>query len=294
MTLTNLLLILGSAGIHVVAHVALKRSTSRAAFVWWMLFWGAVVFAPLVLTPWPVLPPLVWAVAALSAGFEALYFASIARAYQTSDLSIVYPLARGTAPIFLLLWSVWLAGERPTPAGIVGIAVIAVGLYLINLPRLGAWVEPLRALGQAGPRWALAAGLCISLYTVLDRYVLRAAPAAAATWPLLYTYLELALTLVLLTPWTLRAVGRAGLRREWQLTRRWAFISGITTLAAYAIVLYAIRAGTPASYAGAVREISVVLGALVGVVVLKEASSPMRVAGAVAVALGVGLIAVLG
>ena len=294
MPLANLLLILASACIHVVAHVALKRSLSRAAFVWWMLLWGTVVYAPLVLTPWPALPAPVWAVAVVSAGFEALYFASIARAYQTSDLSLVYPLARGTAPVLLLAWSVWLAGEQPTTAGVLGIGVIAAGLYLINLPRLGAWLEPLRALGQPGPRWGLLAGLCISLYTVLDRYVLRAVPDTPATWPLLYTYLALALTTLLLTPWTLRTVGVAGLRQEWRRTRGWALLSGVTTLGAYAMVLYAIRAGTPASYAGAVREISVVLGALVGVVVLKEAGTPMRVAGAVCVAVGVAIIALGG
>src|SRR3712207_6588068 len=106
MSPANLLLILASACIHVVAHVALKRSTNRAAFVWWMLVWGTVVFTPLVFTAWPALPPWLWVVLVVSAGFEALYFASIARAYQTGDLSIVYPLARGTAPVLLLAWSV--------------------------------------------------------------------------------------------------------------------------------------------------------------------------------------------
>src|SRR5688500_4412464 len=76
MTPANLLLILGSACIHVVAHVALKRSTDRAAFVWWMMLWGSVLFAPLVVTAWPVLPPWVLVVMLFSAGFEALYFAS--------------------------------------------------------------------------------------------------------------------------------------------------------------------------------------------------------------------------
>src|SRR5690606_10214884 len=129
---------------------------------------------------WPALPPALWGVMLASAACEALYFASIARAYETADLSLVYPLARGTAPILLLAWAVLFAGETPTPAGAAGIGLIALGLYFINLPRLGAWTEPLRALGQPGPRWALAAGLFISLYTVLDRVVLRAVPTAPA------------------------------------------------------------------------------------------------------------------
>ena len=279
MTLSNLLLILGSACIHVVAHVALKRSPNRAAFVWWMMLWGSVLFAPVALTAWPALPPWLWGIMLLSAGFEALYFASIAKAYQTGDLSIVYPLARGTAPVLLLVWAVAFLREAPTLAGVLGIALIAAGLYLINLPRAGAWLEPLRALRQTGPRWALTAGLCISLYTVLDRTALRALGATAPAWPLLYTYVITVLTWLLLTPWTLRTVGVAGLRAELRVARLRTVIAGFTNLAAYALVLYAIRAGTPASYAGAVREVSVVLGAVVGVLVLKEQGTRMRIVG---------------
>ncbi len=294
MSLANLLLILGSACIHVVAHVALKRSTNRGAFVWWMMLWGSVLFAPLVFTAWPAVPPLVGLVMLVSAGFEALYFASIAQAYQTGDLSIIYPLARGTAPILLLVWAVLFLREQPTVAGAAGIALIAAGLYLINLPRAGAWLAPLRALGQAGPRWALTAGLCISLYTVLDRYALRTLGPTAATWPLLYTYLITVLAWLMLTPWTLRTLGAAALRQEWRASRLATVISGFTNLAAYAVVLSAIRAGTPASYAGAVREISVVLGTVVGVLLLKEAGTRMRVVGSVCVAGGVAFIALFG
>ncbi len=294
MTFSNLLLILGSACIHVVAHVALKRSPNRAAFVWWMMLWGSVLFAPVLLTAWPALPPLLWMVMVLSAGFEALYFASIAKAYQTGDLSIVYPLARGTAPVLLLAWAVTFLREAPTLAGVLGIGLIAAGLYLINLPRAGAWLEPLRALRQSGPRWALTAGLCISLYTVLDRFALRSLGATAPAWPLLYIYLITALTLLLLTPWTLRTVGVAVLLQELRVSRLRTVISGFTNLAAYAVVLYAIRAGTPASYAGAVREISVVLGAVVGVLVLKEQGTRMRIVGSACVAGGVAVIALFG
>jgi drug/metabolite transporter (DMT)-like permease len=294
MTLPNLLLILGSACIHVVAHIVLRRSADRAALAWWMMLWGAVLFAPLLLTPWPALTPLVWGVMLLSAGVEALYFTSIVRAYQTGDLSIVYPLARGTAPVLLLVWSVGFLREAPTLAGALGVALIAAGLYLVNLPRAGAWREPLRALGQPGPRWALTAGLCISVYTALDRFALSALEAAAPTWPLLYTYLITVLTWLLLTPWALWTVGAAGLGRELRRAKLATVVVGFTNLAAYAIVLQAMRNGTPASYAGAVREISVVLGAVVGVLVLKERGSAMRVLGAAGVAGGVAVIALFG
>jgi drug/metabolite transporter (DMT)-like permease len=288
MTPFNLAIILGSAVVHVVAHIALKRAHDRTAFVWWMLVWGGVLFTPIVFIIPLRVPPLAWAIMALSAVFEALYFALIAQAYRHGDLSLVYPLARGTAPLFLLLWSALFLAERPSLGGVGGVAVIAVGLYLINLPRLSAWREPVRALRRLAPRLALLAGLCISLYTVIDRV------GIGLVEPLLYTYLALWLTAGLLTPYTLRVVGWRGLRAELRSSRLNTVAAGFTTLAAYAIVLYAMRNGVPAAYAGAVREISVVLGALAGVVLLKESGSAMRVVGSVCVAVGVAAIALLG
>jgi drug/metabolite transporter (DMT)-like permease len=288
MTLPNLVLILASAMVHVVAHVALKRARDRAAFVWWMLVWGGVLFAPVLVLGHPSVPAAAWAIMAVSGACEVLYFLAIARAYRLGDLSLVYPLARGTAPLFLLLWTTLFLADHITPGGVAGIAVIAIGLYLINLPGLGAWLQPLRQLSQPAPLTALAAGLCISLYTFIDRGGIQLVE------PLLYTYLTLWITLLFITPLTLRQVGWAGLRAELGASRLSSVLAGFTTMAAYTMVLYAIRFGTPASYAGAVREISVVFGAAIGVTLLHERGSAMRVAGAVGVAAGVALIALFG
>jgi uncharacterized membrane protein len=94
--------------------------------------------------------------------------------------------------------------------------------------------------------------------------------------PLLYTYLALWMSVVLLTPWTLRLVGRGGLQAEIRSSRWGTVLAGFTTLAAYGLVLLAMSLGMPAAYAGALREISVVFGAAYGVLVLKEQGGPMR------------------
>jgi drug/metabolite transporter (DMT)-like permease len=289
MTFTNLSLILFSACIHVVAHVALRRSTNRTALMWWVLLWGGVLFSPVPILNWQSVSLQAWGIMALSAVFEALYFYSIAQAYASGDeISIIYPLARGTAPVLLLIWTtVWL-NEGPKIGGAFGVIVIAAGLYLINLPRLGAWREPLRALARRGPRWALLAGLCISLYSVIDRVGITLLD------PLLYTYLALCITWVFVTPATLRTVNWAGMKGE--LRSRWPsiLIAGFTNIAAYAIVLHTIRNGTPASYAGATREISVVFGVAIGIIFLKESGTVMKFLGAACVAGGVVLIKLLG
>jgi uncharacterized membrane protein len=211
---------------------------------------------------------------AFSAVFEAGYFGAIALAYRGADLSLVYPLARGTAPVLLMLWSILFLNETLTLGGVLGILMITAGLYTVNLSRLGDWREPLRSLRRVGPRWAVAAGVCTSAYTAIDKIGIGYVP------PLLYTYLALWMTLVLLTPWTLRLVGRAGLRAEIRSSRGGTVLAGFTTLAAYGLVLLAMSRGMPAAYAGALREISVIFGAAYGVLALKEQGGPMRVLGA--------------
>ena len=140
MSLPNLVLLLVSAVIHVVAHVALKRAQNRTAFVWWMLVWGVLLYSPVLLLAHPAIPALVWGILAVSALLEVFYFLAIARAYRLGDLSLVYPLARGTAPLFLLLWTVLFLADPLSLWGMAGIGLIAAGLYIINLPRLGAWL----------------------------------------------------------------------------------------------------------------------------------------------------------
>ena len=287
MTLPNLALILASAVIHVVAHVALKRARDRMAFVWWMLFWGGVLFFPVLFFARLAVPPVVWGIMTVSAIFEALYLVAITRAYRLGDLSLVYPLARGTAPLFLLLWTTLFLSDRITPGGAGGIALIAAGLYIINLPWVGAWLQPLRSLSQPAPRWALLAGLCISLYTFVDRAGIQQLD------PLVYNYLVLWLTLLLVTPLALRRVGLPGLWAELRVSRFTGVVAGFTTMAAYTMVLYAIRWGTPASYAGAVREVSVVFSGIVGVVFLKEQAPAARPVGSILIVAGLVLIALL-
>jgi drug/metabolite transporter (DMT)-like permease len=288
MTLNSLLLILGSACLHVVVHVALKKAQDRAAFVWWMLLWGSILYLPILVFFAGPVPWQGWVLLLLSSVFEAGYFIAIAKAYRGGDLSIVYPLARGTAPALLLIWSAAILREPLHLGGAAGILLIALGLYLINLPRLGDWGEPLRALGKPGPRWALLAGLSTSLYTAIDKV------GIGYVNPLLYTYLALCVTTLWVILVTLREVRWEELRRELRSSRGTTVLAGFLTLAAYAIILITMRMGTPASYAGAVREVSVVLGAAYGVLVLKEGGSYMRILGAALVAGGVAMIALLG
>jgi len=233
-------------------------------------------------------PPAGWVVILLSALFELAYYGAVVVAYQSGDLSLAYPLSRGSAPLFLSLWGLLLLSEQPTSLGLAGILSIAVGLYTVNLPRLGDWAAPLQSLRNAGPRWALFGGLCISAYTAVDKV------GVGYVSPLLYIYLVFIVAWVLITPVIWRMGGWGALRDEWE-SGKWAImLAGVVTLAAYAVVLWVIRSGTPAIYAGAVREMSVVLAALAGAVGLREGKLVPRLLGAAFVAAGVALIALAG
>jgi len=288
MSHTAVFLALLSACLHVVSHVALKGARDRTSFVWWTWLWAGLIFLPVPIFFWQSGSALTWAILIISAVFEALYYVSVSRAYKTGDLSVVYPLTRGASPLFILLWSTLLLRERPTLSGLLGVALIVAGLLIVNLRRFGAWRELRQSLWQSGTRWALLAGLCISCYTTLDKAGVRLIA------PLLYTYLAMAMTLVWLTPGTLRAVGWQGLVSEWRSSKYKSMIAGFTSMAAYAIVLYVMWTGAPVSYVGAMREISVVFGAVVGVFLLKEQGTATRVFGSSLIASGVGVIALLG
>jgi len=288
MSLNSVLLVLLSACLHVVMHVTLKRARDRASFLWWTWLRASLIFLPVPILYWQSGSALAWAILIVSAVFESLYYVAISRAYRSGDLSVVYPLARGTAPLYILVWSTLLLRERPTPGGLGGVTLIIAGLIIVNLPRFGAWRNLRRSLGQSAPRWALLAGFCISCYTAMDKAGVRLIA------PLLYTYLAMTMTLAWLTPGTLRAVGWHGLMAEWRSSKYKSMIAGFTAMAAYAIVLHVMWTGAPASYVGAMREISVVFGAVVGVLFLKEQGTVTRVFGSSLIASGVGVIALLG
>ena len=287
-TLGGLSLIVFSAMLHVAVHMALKRAQDRTAFIWWMWFWGVLLTTPVAVRYWESVPAAVWGIMCVSAVFDTWYYRSITKAYRAGDLSVVYPLSRGTAPVLILLWSLLFLKESPTVGGVAGIGIIVAGIYLLQLPQFGAWRESWQALGGPAARWALIAGLCISLYTTVDKV------GVSYLAPLFYTYLNMAVMLVCLTPGTLRAVGRGGLVDELRSSRFITVGAGLASISAYAIVLYAMKMGLPASYAGALREISVVFGTITGIVLLKEQGTLIRLLGASMIAAGSVTIALLG
>jgi drug/metabolite transporter (DMT)-like permease len=285
--LTTVALLVFAAVIHSSAHVALKRANDKLAFAWWELGAIAVVYSPVLLAARWNWPWMVWFVVIGSALAEAAYFYATSRAYTLGDLSVAYPLARGSAPLFITLWAGLFLRERPSVVGYTGIVTIAVGLFLVNLPRWRDVTRPLRSLAQPASRWALAAGFCISLYSTLDKVGVRFVS------PLLYLYLVLVVTWLAMTPRWWLARQTDVLATEWRANKWGAIYAGIAVMAAYSLALAAMQR-SPVSYVGSVREMSVVLTAWIGATFLGEGKTGLRVTASALVVVGIVLIALGG
>jgi uncharacterized membrane protein len=270
---------------HATWNLLARRADEKLPFLWCSTLVSSVLFLPLGL--WLALTqpvePAGWVVVAVSAGLEALYYWTLSQAYRYGDLSLVYPLARGSAPILVPLLAAIFLGERLSVVAAGGIALVVVGIVTISVPS-SAWSGPhglMATAGQLGTRYALLTGLVIATYSALDKRGVALVP------PLLYGYvlfvgLTLALVPLVRTQWD--AVGR-----EWQAHRVSIVVVGLLTPASYGLVLFALTLA-PVSYVAAAREISVVLAALLGTLVLREAYGRQRMLGSVAITTGLVLL----
>ena len=150
MTVLALLLVTTSAFMHATWNYLTKGSRDKVVFLWATGIAGSVLFLPALLwsgdgRPWS---GRVWAGFGLGAVLRALYFLSLGAAYSRGDLSLVYPVARGVAPVLVPVTAAALLGERLSTAGALGVGAVALGVYIVHLPGLAArdLLAPVKAL----------------------------------------------------------------------------------------------------------------------------------------------------
>lgn len=287
MSLTALALVLGAGFLHASWNLILKRTSERLLVTSWGLLIGAVIFLPALIQAGPP-PAQVWPYAAASAAVLTGYYTCLARAYDRGAFSLVYPVARGTAPAMLTLWAILFLGERPSAVGIAGIGLILVGLVVLGGAPLWAGRDGERGwqalrTHTRGTGSAFLVALLVSVYTAIDG-------AAIRHWtPIPYLVVVFALAGAALIPLLALRRGKhvfSVLRTDWLPT----VLIAVTTLAAYSLVLRAFRIA-PVAYAGAAREIGIVFAALAGWLLLGERFGGVRTVGAITVFLGIGLLA---
>lgn len=285
MSLFALGLLVTAAVLHAGWNLIVKQAGERQVFTWWALVIGTVCFLPILFFR-PTLPAAVWPYVVASALVEGAYYLALTRAYRIGDFSLVYPLARGAAPAFLALWATLFLGERPSAGGLFGLALLVFGLVVVGGGVLWAQRNNV-SVSANGIGAALTVACFISIYSAIDGAAVRIADPTA------YTVVIIALTALVTAPLILLRYPRHIVVGE--LRAHWLSITavGVLTLTTYILVMIAYVLA-PISYAGAIREMSVIFAALAGWWWLDERFGGMRTAGATLIFLGIVVIAVLG
>lgn len=287
MPLTSLALVVLAALIHATWNLLAKRAADAgAAFVaaytfvafvayapWmgWLLFHGGVTWS---------LP--VVACLAASGLLHLVYSLALQRGYRVADLSVVYPVARGTGPLVASLGAFLLLGERASLAGLLGLAAVVGGIALIATDgRLANFARP---GATRGVRWGIGTGVLIALYTVTDGWGV----VALGIHPVALEWCANAMRPFLLAPALLRDPARA----RSAMRGHWLEAVGVGLLAplGYILVLTALQLGAPLHVVAPTRELSMMAGALLAYLILREPVGPARLGGCGLMVLGVALL----
>lgn len=216
-----------------------------------------------------------------SSSLHVGYFVMLSRGYRVGDLSLVYPLARGTGPLLATVAAILILGERPGPVALAGALLVVGGaVVLTGDPR-----ALLRADAGHAVAFALVTGGIIAVYTLVD----KESVSAVHIPPLVYNWgISLGL-LALLTPHALNHQREVAVL--WRAYRREVIAIGVLSPLAYALVLTALSF-SPVSYVAPAREIGVLFGAVMGFRLLGEGDARRRLSSASAMVLGIALLAV--
>jgi drug/metabolite transporter (DMT)-like permease len=271
-------LVLLAAVFHATWNAMLKASENPLALATRAVTWGTVISLPAVAVAWmvtsrPGLPLAGWLLAFGSALLELIYFITLSTAYQRGELSVVYPIARGTAPLLAVLVGFTLLGERLHIPAVFGIVCLLIGIWAVR--------RPANAGSALGP--ALLTGVLIAAYTSLDRIGVRLGPSWLYAWLLWFFG---AIFLVAYT--SIRRVPGSRLFEE----PRISLVVAVLMTAAYFMILFALSVA-PLAIIAPLRESAIVLVTAWGIWRLGERrGARVRIAGASAIVVGIALLTV--
>lgn len=277
--------------IHAGWNIAAKKAGGDARFATFTSAVMTVFWAPLGLwLGWQQVPRwglAEWAFIVASAVLHLVYYLVLLRGYRKADLTVVYPLARGSGPLLSSLVAIAVLGERITPLGAAGIAGVVGGVFLVagGPGLLRATHEPARRERVLiGMRYGVLTGVFIAAYTVVDGYAVKVLLMS----PILLDYVGGVVRTAFLAPAVLRDRAKASVlwRRQW----KYAVLVGVISPVSYVLVLYAMQVA-PLSHVAPAREVSMLFAALLGGHLLGEGDRLLRLAGAALIAAGVMALA---
>ncbi|RKN84012.1 DMT family transporter [Paenibacillus ginsengarvi] len=277
-----MLLVLGSGFIHSVWNLYTKRSRNKNVFLWYCQLIAVFAFLP-----WTILEldAVRWtgsaaALLAASMVLHGLYVLLLAAVYSIGDLSQVYPIMRGTSPLLVPLLGVFVLGETLSSIGWAGVALIVLGIVLVSD------IRPGRSGGSSSraPLLALAVGVCIAGYIIVDKKALEYIPAIV---------LNEASNIGNLLALSTVALRSGDMRAEWSANRNVIVLGGILAPAGYLLFLFALTLA-PVALLAPMREIGTVFGAVLGVWVLRESQGRRRIWTSLLITAGVIVLGIWG
>ena len=285
MTAWALTLILAAAFIHATWNLLNKKASGHATFTWLVAVLSAVFYSPVavaLIVFWQM--PIDLSAIGLMAGSAVLhtaYFILLNEGYRAGDLSLVYPLARGTGPLLSSIAAILFLGERPSALAIAGGLLVVLGVAILTMSP-----QMLRAAGaRKAMVYALVTGTFIAAYTLWDKQ----AVSRFAVAPILLDWGANLGRSLLLTPFALRHWQSA--LNEWRTHRFEAVGVALLVPLSYILVLTAMQF-TPVSYVAPAREISILIGTAMGTHFLSEGDVRRRMIAAGAMVLGLVALAV--
>ena len=273
--------------IHASWNIAAKKANGDARFAFQSGVFLMVVWAPLgIALGWHVVPlwgATEWGFVLLSGVLHVVYYVILLRGYRKSDLTVVYPLARGSGPLISSLFAILFLGEHITLTGLAGLLGVVFGVFLVaGGPRLWRATHDAaqRERVHKGIRYGVLTGLFIAAYTVTDSYAVK----WLAMSPILLDYFGNFVRVLLLVPAALQ--DRAETVRLWRAQWKYALLVATISPISYVLVLYAVQQA-PISHVAPAREVSMLFAALIGGHLLREGDRLLRLVGACCIAAGV-------
>jgi len=281
-----LLLIIASAFMHALWNLLVKQSRDKTVFIWWMFLSSSTLMA-LVTFVFDLFPPLTIQLLGLAAGGAVcfvLYHWLGGFAYRDGDLSVTYPLAQ-TAMLYVPLWGVLLLDEKLSFVGAAGIIMIALGVYCIQLRSLSAteFLRPFSQLGNRSVQAALLAGFTYSIGAVFDK------SGVSHFSPFQFTFIMVLFMFGFMSLNLLRPCYKGRVWEEWRGNPKLIIWSGPVIMASFLSFRFGLQL-SPISYALPVRQVSLLIGVLIGLVFLGESFGRIRLAATVLILSGVFLV----
>src|SRR5438445_4359395 len=267
--------------LHAVWNALAKGARDQLVFLWSSVSLVVLLPVGLLALPGERIPAAAVPFVVATIAIHAVYFSARGRAYRHGDFSRVYPIARGLGVALVPVVTLMVFGERLSPLGTTGIALVVAGVAGLHLtaPWRGGALPPASGAGTA---WALLTGLLIASYSIVDK------AGVARLHPLPYIGLMGFGMSALLVPVVLR--DRAALAREWRENWQTIVVASAMNLTSYLLVLFAFRL-SKVGYVVAARELSILFSAFIGSLWLGEGPLLPRLTGASIVLAGVVCVA---